>query len=75
MLENPSYGNGQLILQALAYPENDRMLPGIPEKSLSNTTIAIPWSATLSIGILFIGVLPAVFILAGLIVWIRRRRA
>ena len=75
LLNNESLGNKNLILQALSYVSEGGDILDIPEKSLSNTRIAAVWSRTLAIGIIFIGVLPVLLILAGLVVFIRRRRA
>ena len=75
LLANESLGNKSLVLRALSYMCDNGDVLEIPEKSLSNTRIAIPWSATLAVGIVSIGVLPVLLILAGLAVFIRRRRA
>ena len=74
-LENASLGNGQLILQALNYMNEETVTLAIPEKKLANEQIAVSWSASLAIGIVFLGIIPAAFILTGLAVFIRRRRA
>ena len=74
-LSNSALGNGQLILQALSYMNNETVTLTIPEKSLSNSQIAISWSATAAIGIIFLGVLPGALMIAGLIIFARRRKA
>lgn len=74
-LSNASLGNGQLILQALSFMNDDTVTLSIPEKSLSNRQIALTWSTTVAIAVVFLGLIPAGLILAGLVVFIRRRRA
>ena len=74
-LSNASLGNGQLILQALSFMNDDTVTLSIPEKSLSNRQIALTWSATVAIAVVFLGLIPAGLILAGLVVFVRRRRA
>ena len=75
LLDNESLGNKNLIPQALSYVSDSSDILDIPEKSLSNTRIAVSWSATLTIGIIFIGVLPVLLILTGFAVFVRRRRS
>ena len=74
-LSNASLGNGQLILQALSFMNDDTVTLSIPEKSLSNRQIALSWSATVAIAVIFLGLIPAGLILTGLVVFVRRRRA
>ena len=75
LLDNESLGNKNLIPQALSYVSDSSDILDIPEKSLSNTRIAVSWSAILTIGIIFIGVLPVLLILTGFAVFVRRRRS
>jgi len=74
-LQNASLGNGQLVLQALSYMNDESVSLSIPEKSLSNRQIALTWSQTVTFGVIFLGLIPLALVLSGLAVFIRRRRA
>ena len=69
-----SGGNYDLFLNSLNWMCEREEKISIHPKTIRNETLMVPASAATRWSILIVGIVPAVFLIAGITVWVRRRR-
>ncbi len=74
-LKNTSIGNRELVLQTLSVMNDHTVTLDIPEKSLSKTKIAISWSSTVTVAVIYMAVIPLLLILRGMYIYLKRRHS
>ena len=73
LLDNAAFANSMLLAQAIGWSTERNDTLGIPARSLSSTPIAITAGQLYLFAGLFIVGVPAVYLLVGLTVYLRRR--
>lgn len=73
-LQMESLGNADLILQVLAYINNTDVVLNIPVKRLSAGEIAISRQMTMIFAAVFVAAIPLLLLLAGAVMFLKRRR-
>lgn len=73
MLQTSSIGNAQFVLNATLYGKEATDMISITPKYFDDTSLLITGGQAMAMQIIFIGVIPAIVLIAGIIVWIKRK--
>lgn len=72
-IDSPSYGNKVLMLSALRTMGVERYSLDIPYKTINDVALNVETGTATALGILICAVIPAVILIAGIVVFFRRR--
>lgn len=74
-LKTTSIGNADFVLQVLAFLNDHDVTMNIPVKNLAASNISISWTSTVLFAVIFMAALPLGLLIAGVVLFLKRRHS